>query len=70
MALAHKVSDKVEAAYSRGDLFDKRRQLMDDWAAYLAKPAAQVVPLRPRQRNDQRASPSDEATAGSAASAG
>lgn len=33
-ALAHVVGDKVEAAYRRGDLFDKRRLLMDDWAVY------------------------------------
>lgn len=32
MALAHAVSDKVEAAYRRGDLFVKRRELMDAWA--------------------------------------
>jgi integrase len=35
MALAHAVGSKVEAAYRRGDLLDKRRQLMDAWAAYL-----------------------------------
>lgn len=34
MALAHTVGDKVEAAYRRGDLFEKRRQLMADWANY------------------------------------
>jgi integrase len=33
-ALAHVVGDKVEAAYRRGDLFEKRRRLMDAWAAY------------------------------------
>ena len=31
MALAHKISDAVEAAYRRGDLFEKRRRLMADW---------------------------------------
>ena len=31
MALAHAVGDKVEAAYRRGDLFDKRRRLMAEW---------------------------------------
>jgi integrase len=36
MALAHAVGDKVEAAYRRGDLFDKRRKLMDAWAAFCA----------------------------------
>jgi integrase len=32
MALAHTVGDKVEAAYRRGDMFEKRRSMMDDWA--------------------------------------
>jgi integrase len=35
-ALAHKLKDKAEAAYARGDLFRKRRRLMQDWAAHLA----------------------------------
>ena len=35
-ALAHVVQNKVEAAYARSDLFERRRQLMDDWANYLA----------------------------------
>lgn len=34
-ALAHVIKDKAEAAYARSDLFEKRRALMDDWAAYL-----------------------------------
>ena len=38
MALAHAVSDKVEAAYRRGDLFAKRRRLMADWARYCISP--------------------------------
>ncbi len=47
MALAHSVSDKTEAAYLRGDLFDKRRELMDTWAAYaLADSDEKVVTLR------------------------
>src|SRR5262244_3236335 len=37
MALAHVIPDAVEAAYLRGALFDKRRQLMGAWAAYCAK---------------------------------
>ena len=47
MALAHAVSDKVEAAYRRGDLFDKRRQLAEAWAQFCAAPVidAEVVPL-------------------------
>jgi integrase len=40
MALAHTVSDKVEAAYRRGDLFQKRRQMMDAWARFCTTPPA------------------------------
>lgn len=36
MALAHTIPNKVEAAYRRGDLLDKRRELMQAWADYLA----------------------------------
>jgi len=50
MALAHTVASKVEAAYRRGDLFDKRRRLMADWASYCAvlpaDTAGSVVVLR------------------------
>ncbi len=47
-ALAHTLSDKVEAAYRRGDLFEKRRRLMEDWANFCGRPAttAEVVPIR------------------------
>ena len=38
MALAHAVGDKVEAAYRRGDLFPKRREMMEDWARYCNTP--------------------------------
>jgi integrase len=47
MALAHVVGDKVEAAYRRGDLFDKRRKLMEAWAEYCGRmQAGKVVPIR------------------------
>lgn len=49
MALAHAVSDKVEAAYRRGDLFEKRRRLMEAWSAACSSvvaPPATVLPLR------------------------
>ena len=53
MALAHAVGDKVEAAYRRGDLFEKRRRLMAEWASYCNTPAAsardKVVPMRGRR---------------------
>ncbi len=49
VALAHKVSNAVEAAYRRGDMVEKRRLLMDAWAAHLAKAdqqsAADVIQL-------------------------
>ena len=35
-ALAHVVQNKVEAAYARSDLFERRRRLMDDWSGHLA----------------------------------
>ena len=48
MALAHTIGNKVEAAYRRGDLFEKRRRLMADWASFCeAPPAGEVVSLRP-----------------------
>jgi integrase len=36
-ALAHAIKDKSEAAYARSDLFEKRRELMDDWSDYISK---------------------------------
>lgn len=41
MALAHAVANKVEAAYRRGDLFEKRRALMSDWCRYINPGSAQ-----------------------------
>ena len=35
MALAHAVGSKVEQAYRRGDLFEKRRQLMTAWETFI-----------------------------------
>jgi integrase len=49
MALAHTIGDKVEAAYRRGDMFDKRRQLMADWASFVAT-------LRPTTKRGRRPS--------------
>ena len=43
MALAHTLSNKVEAAYRRGDLIDKRRQMMEDWASFCAKPQSKAT---------------------------
>ena len=39
MALAHTIRDKVEAAYRRGDLLEKRHALMEAWAIYCNEPA-------------------------------
>ncbi|GAA0648354.1 site-specific integrase [Sphingomonas ursincola] len=49
MALAHTIGNKVERAYRRGDLFEKRRRLMEDWAIYCTNPRAidrSVIPIR------------------------
>lgn len=48
LALAHQVGTKVEQAYMRSDLFQRRRQLMDAWASFCATPlvTARVVPIR------------------------
>ncbi len=47
MALAHTIESKVEAAYRRGDLFQKRRQLMEAWARFCitSRSQAVVVPI-------------------------
>jgi integrase len=51
-ALAHSISNQVEAAYRRGDLFDKRARLMDAWAEYCestpTSSSASVIPMRAR----------------------
>jgi hypothetical protein len=49
MALAHTIANKSEAAYRRGDLFEKRRRMMQDWAKYCEAQTAlhdAVVPIR------------------------
>jgi integrase len=47
IALAHTVGDKVEAAYRRGDMIEKRRRMMDDWAASCSRPEAAGENVRP-----------------------
>ena len=52
MALAHTVGDKVEAAYRRGDLLEKRHRLMADWAAFCARTetgGADIVPINAKR---------------------
>ena len=50
MALAHTIGDKVEAAYRRGDLFEKRQKMMDAWDDYCGTVyedgAGKVVPIK------------------------
>lgn len=46
MALAHNVGNAVEQAYARSDLFDKRRRLMEVWAAFIGGEKDNVVELR------------------------
>ena len=47
MALAHAIGSKVEAAYRRGELLDKRRRMMEDWALFCEtqRPEGNVVDL-------------------------
>jgi integrase len=51
--LAHVIKDKTEAAYRRGDLFVKRRKLMDTWTSYCIndKKVADVVPIKKKSLN-------------------
>ena len=46
--LAHAIGDKVEAAYRRGDLFEKRCRLMDEWARFCSTPvkSGKILPIR------------------------
>jgi integrase len=53
MALAHAIGDKVEAAYRRGDLFERRKLMMEEWAKFvLTRTAAKVVSIGDRRRGD------------------
>lgn len=45
-ALAHQISSAVERAYRRGDLLEKRRQLMQAWDSFLQNRSATIVPIR------------------------
>ncbi|WP_207000625.1 tyrosine-type recombinase/integrase [Trinickia mobilis] len=49
MALAHAVESKVEGAYRRGDMLERRRKMMEEWARYCSSKKAPVVPLTTRQ---------------------
>lgn len=50
MALAHAISNRVEAAYRRGDMFEKRRAMMGAWATFVAHPEVkgEVVSINSR----------------------
>ena len=56
MALAHAIGDKVEAAYRRGDLFEKRKRMMADWGRFATTPtqAASVVPIGSKKSGTRR----------------
>lgn len=55
-ALAHSLPDKVEAAYRRGDLLEKRVQLMEAWARYCETPGdpGEVRPPRASSRKNRK----------------
>jgi integrase len=48
-ALAHVIGDKAEQAYRRSDALEKRRKLMDAWAAYCERPTGNVVQIGKRK---------------------
>lgn len=57
MALAHVIANKAEAAYRRGDLFEKRRRLMEEWADYCTSgktTIAEVTPIRAKAHLDDK----------------
>jgi integrase len=64
LALAHAIPSAVEAAYRRGELLEKRKALMNDWASHLAKPPAKIVPLRPGAGKAKRGPQVSPVTAG------
>jgi hypothetical protein len=52
-ALAHLVGDQTELAYRRGDALEKRRKLMDAWAAYCGS-GRKIIPVRPVARKPRQ----------------
>jgi hypothetical protein len=46
----HAIENKTEAAYRRGDLFDKRTKLMQAWADYCGRPSASVSQIATRRK--------------------
>ena len=53
MALAHAIRDKTEAAYRRGDLFEKRRELMASWAQFVTLLPAELEPFHVQSRGER-----------------
>ena len=47
MALSHTIGNKVERAHRRGDLFEKRRRLMNDWADYCCNEHTTILKVTP-----------------------
>jgi integrase len=50
MALAHAIGDKVEAAYRRGDLFERRKRLMQQWSEFCRQSIAADVTITPLRK--------------------
>jgi len=53
MALAHAIENKVEAAYRRSDLFERRKKMMQEWANFVCLPASEKVVRAGRRMVDQ-----------------
>jgi len=48
MSLAHKIGSRVEQSYSRSDLLDRRRELMERWSRFVTRASGEVVPIGKR----------------------
>ena len=59
-ALAHVVGDETERAYRRGDALEKRRQLMDAWAAFCEQPVPDTVVPFSSQQPDAKPLPANQ----------
>lgn len=51
-ALAHRNKNKVEAAYQRGDLFNKRRELMRQWEHFCLSPTSRILPIKTTEKDN------------------
>ena len=54
LSLSHRIGSEVERAYSRSDLLEKRRVLMERWSNFVSDAGGSVVELAPGMKNEMR----------------